>query len=98
MQIYGPFRISTTQTLGGKERLKAATKVRSTKSSRLVAPPDQVDPSPTASRLEASTAVAGGGEIRFDRVAELRHQISRGSYDTPAKLDAAIDRLIEHFA
>jgi anti-sigma28 factor (negative regulator of flagellin synthesis) len=48
--------------------------------------------------LEASTTIAGGGEIRFDRVAELRHQISRGTYETPSKLDAAIDRLIEHFA
>lgn len=97
MQIYGPFRISTTQTLGGKERLKAATKVKPTKSSRLAAV-DHDDPSPAASRLEASTSIAGSGEIRFDRVAELRHQISRGSYETPSKLEAAIDRLIEHFA
>ena len=48
--------------------------------------------------MAPSSAVAGGGEIRIDRVAELRRQISDGSYETPEKLDAALDRLLDQFA
>jgi flagellar biosynthesis anti-sigma factor FlgM len=36
-------------------------------------------------------------EIRADRVAEIRHQIAEGTYETDAKLDIAIARLIESF-
>ena len=49
-------------------------------------------------RMAPSSAIAGGGEIRIDRVAEIRRQISNGSYETPEKLDAALDRLLDQFA
>jgi negative regulator of flagellin synthesis FlgM len=36
-----------------------------------------------------------GGDIRADKVAAIRAQIEAGAYETEAKLDKAIDRLID---
>jgi anti-sigma28 factor (negative regulator of flagellin synthesis) len=65
------------------------------------APVDQLDLSNAASdvnRLQNSPEIAGGGEIRIERVAELRRQIADGSYETAEKLDAALDRFLDQFA
>ena len=48
--------------------------------------------------MAPNTAVAGGGEIRIDRVAEIRRQIADGNYETPEKMDAALDRLLDQLA
>lgn len=95
MQIYGPFRVSPQATSGASrpqppKPAEVGPKPNST-------PVDQLDLSSTvsANRIDVSTQVAGGGEIRIDRVAELRRQIADGSYETPEKLDAALDRLLD---
>lgn len=70
------------------------------------APIDQLDLSSTArasqtsptNRLQSSSAIAGGGEIRIDRVADLRRQIAEGSYETPEKLDVAFERMLDDWA
>jgi anti-sigma28 factor (negative regulator of flagellin synthesis) len=106
MQIYGPFRLSTSQaassvskpaTNAGANRLKAdAATPRTT-----AAPVDQLDLSSaatSANRLDSASPIAGGGEIRIDRVAEIRRQIADGSYDTPEKMDAALDRFLDELA
>ena len=36
-----------------------------------------------------------GGDIRADKVASIRQQIEAGRYESDAKLDAAIDRLMD---
>ena len=36
-----------------------------------------------------------GGDIRADKVATIRAQLAAGTYETEAKLDKAIDRLID---
>jgi anti-sigma28 factor (negative regulator of flagellin synthesis) len=36
-----------------------------------------------------------GGDIRADKVAAIRAQLEAGTYETEAKLDKAIDRLID---
>ena len=100
MQIYGPYRVSTAATgptppAGGVNRTAAVSPRPS------AAPVDQLDLSSSATsvnRLDSlapSEAVAGGGEIRIDKVADLRRQIADGSYDTPEKLDAALDRFLD---
>ena len=97
MQIYGPYRVSTTQPNSPPQRSQphqpadAATRASS-------APVDQLDLSSNVSgvnRLDSPTQIAGGGEIRIDRVAEIRRQIADGSYETPERLDAALDRLLD---
>lgn len=110
MQIYGPFRLSTAQPTNPAGNVKSAAGNRlgadqaGPKSS--AGPIDQLDLSSAArgseitstNRLSESTAIAGGGEIRIDRVAELRRQIANGSYETPEKLDMALERLLDDFA
>lgn len=39
----------------------------------------------------------GGGEIRHELVARVRQQIAAGTYDTPEKMEAALERLIAQF-
>jgi negative regulator of flagellin synthesis FlgM len=95
MQIYGPFRVSTQATAGPSRPQPQMPAEVSRKAS--AAPIDQLDLSAAASanRIDVTNQVAGGGEIRIERVAELRRQIADGSYETPEKLDAALDRLLD---
>jgi len=51
---------------------------------------DSVTLSVDAVRSAESTA-----DIRFDRVQAIRAAIADGSYDTPEKLDIALDRLLD---
>lgn len=98
MQIFGPFRVSTTQATGAPERLQPQKTAGGVESKRVSTPVDQLDLSSnlgSVNRLEGTSSVAGGGEIRIDRVAEIRRQIADGSYDTADKLDAALDRFLD---
>ena len=64
------------------------------------APADQLDLSSEANGVNrvAENQIAGGGEIRIDRVAEIRRQIADGSYDTPERLEAALDKFLDQYA
>ena len=99
MQIYGPYRVSTTQPASGASRAQAppSKPLESTQANRSA---DELDLSAAASvnRLDATSPIAGNGEIRIDRVADLRRQIASGDYETPEKLDAALDRLLDQIA
>ncbi len=53
---------------------------------------DQLDISPEA---DLASRISGMPEMRMDRVAEIRAQIASGAYETDAKLDAALDRLLD---
>lgn len=112
MQIYGPFRLSTAQAANATTSAKSAspgsnrlaTPPAGQKPS--AGPVDQLDLSSAArasdvsstSRLTSTDAVAGGGEIRIDRVAELRRQIADGGYDTTEKMDLALSRFLDDLA
>lgn len=98
MQIYGPYRLSTTQPSQAAQRSQP-TKPPENAGKTSAAPVDQLDLSGTAAlnRLDLSSQIAGGGEIRIDRVAEIRRQIADGSYETPEKLNAALDRLLDQW-
>ncbi|MAI71192.1 MAG: flagellar biosynthesis protein FlgM [Rhodopirellula sp.] len=100
MQIYGPYRVSTTQPSAAAQRSQPQKPAEATPT-----PPkgavDQLDLSNAAggvNRMAPNPTVAGGGEIRIDRVAEIRRQIADGSYETAEKMDAALDRLLDQYA
>lgn len=103
MQIYGPFRVTTNQSAshvqsaGSIGRSGSAAETSQAASPASGGPVDKLDLSSaatSANRIDGGSAVAGEG-IRFERVAELRRQIADGSYDTPAKMDAALDRFLD---
>jgi len=45
--------------------------------------------------VDAVRASETAADIRFDRVNAIRAAIADGSYETPEKLDAALDRLLD---
>ena len=53
---------------------------------------DRVDISPAA---EAAVRAAESGEVRHELVNQIRDQIAAGTYETPEKLDIALDRLLD---
>jgi negative regulator of flagellin synthesis FlgM len=53
---------------------------------------DRVTISPAA---EAAIQAAEAGGVRQDLVNRIRSEIAAGTYETPAKLEAALDRLID---
>ena len=55
-------------------------------------PRDQVEISPLGQMLDGISRLP---EIRHERVMEIRRQIAEGTYETPAKLELALDRLLE---
>ena len=101
MQIYGPFRVSAGQGVNPAQASQSPQRLQSadpTSNKASATPVDQLDLSQLASganRLDGTSQVAGGGEIRTDRVAEIRRQIADGNYETPEKLDAALDRFLD---
>ena len=96
MQIYGPYRVSTAQPNSASQRSQPV-KPAEPAPGQQSAPVDQLDLSST-SRLEAPSNVSVGGDIRIELVANIRRQIADGTYETPEKLDKALDRLLDRFA
>jgi negative regulator of flagellin synthesis FlgM len=45
--------------------------------------------------VDAVKAAGATSDIRFDRVAAIKAAIADGSYETPDKLDIALDRLLD---
>ncbi|MBM3953916.1 MAG: flagellar biosynthesis anti-sigma factor FlgM [Planctomycetaceae bacterium] len=45
--------------------------------------------------VDGVRAAESASDIRFDRVAAIRAEIAAGVYETPEKLDAALDRLLD---
>lgn len=100
MQIYGPFRVSTTQAAGTTDRTRAA-QPQTPASGPKASPVDQLDLSSAATgvnRVGTLASAEASGDIRIDRVAEIRRQIASGDYDTPEKMDAALDSFLDQYA
>lgn len=57
-------------------------------------PRDHVEISPLGQMLDG---IARLPDIRHEKVAEIRRQIADGAYETPEKLDMALDRLLDEF-
>ena len=48
--------------------------------------------------VEAVQAAETVSDVRLDRVNSIRAAIADGSYETPEKLDVAIDRLLDRLS
>jgi negative regulator of flagellin synthesis FlgM len=70
----------------------AAWSVEPGQTVRANTPGDQVEISPLGQMLDGISRLP---EIRHERVAEVRRQIAEGIYETPAKLELALDRLLD---
>lgn len=88
MHIYGPAHLHGPQSLAGPH---SARQTQATGSSFSDQYADEVQISDAARLAEAH----GDADIRYDRVAEIRAQIASGTYETPEKLDAALERMLD---
>ena len=64
-------------------------------------PTDAPKQLPAADRLELSgvshlmKTLKANGDVRTDKIAEIKSQIEAGTYENDEKLDAAIDRMLD---
>jgi negative regulator of flagellin synthesis FlgM len=91
MNIFGVFSTQGSQGLGGVKGVEAAQAATASAPQQGVG---EVHDAVTLS-TEAVRAAESGSDIRMDKVAALRAAIADGSYETPEKLDIALDRLLE---
>lgn len=94
MNIFGVFSTQGSQGLAalkGLEATKAADQATEITGRLGVG---EVHDAVTLS-TEAVRAAESGADIRMDKVAALRAAIADGSYETPEKLDIALDRLLD---
>ncbi len=90
MQINGPGHIHGPQPINAPHRNPAAANASANASAAQGA--DQLDISREADLVSRLREIP---DIRADRVAELRAQIASGAYESPEKLDVALDRLLD---
>jgi negative regulator of flagellin synthesis FlgM len=89
MNVSSAFRLHGTQGLQGPHSPRPAAPSSPSAPTRGA---DQVDISPAA---EAAAQASEVGGVRADLVARIRSEIANGTYETTAKLDAALDRLLD---
>ncbi|MCA9190119.1 MAG: flagellar biosynthesis anti-sigma factor FlgM [Planctomycetales bacterium] len=98
MQIHSLQATQASQALGGTARAQRPPSVESTTALRAPAN-DQVEFSAEAEALMQFQAVDGtANDFRADKVNSIRQAIADGTYETPEKLDLALDRLLDSFA
>ena len=81
---------ASVNSVQGIEATEAASK---TQSEGLAEVRDNVSLS-----VDAVQATETVGDVRLDRVNSIRAAIADGSYETPEKLDVALDRLLDRLS
>jgi negative regulator of flagellin synthesis FlgM len=89
MQIHGTTHVHGPHGVNAPHAPFRAQGAQETKSAGSA---DRVDISAAA---EAAIQASESGEIRHKLVNQIRSQIAAGTYETPAKLDAAVERLLD---
>ena len=89
MQIQGTNRIHSPQGINAPH---FATKTAGAQSTGAAGKADRVEISPAAN---AAIAASEGGKVRTDLVNLIRGQIANGTYDTPEKMNVAMERLLD---
>ena len=89
MQIHGPNRIHSPQAINAPHFTAKTNTAQSTGAANKA---DSVEISPAAN---AALQAAEGGRVRTDLVNLIRGQIAAGTYDTPEKMEIAMERLLD---
>ncbi len=92
MQIQGPANLHGAHAIHGPHRVQGPAPQQP---SGPIQGADQLDISAEAEMISRIRDVP---DIRADRVAEIRHQIEAGTYETEDKLELAVGRLFDELA
>jgi negative regulator of flagellin synthesis FlgM len=90
MQIQGTNRIHSPQGINAPH---FSTKSASSQSNGAPGKADRVEISPAANA--AIEAAESGSKVRSDLVNLIRSQIAAGTYDTPEKMEVAMERMLD---
>lgn len=89
MHIHGTTHVHGPQGINAPHSVERGQNSQSARSAGAV---DRVEISSAAA---AASQAAETGQIRTALVNSIRAQIAAGTYDTPAKLDAALERMFD---
>lgn len=89
MEIYGPHSVHGPQSIG-PPHVSRAGQTGSTASSTSIQ--DELTISDAAQALEKAQQLP---DVRADVVARIRSEIAAGTYETPEKLELALERLLD---
>jgi negative regulator of flagellin synthesis FlgM len=92
MQIHGPSHIHGPHGINPPHHPRLVTPARLDSADRTA---DRLEISPAA---EAALEATAGTDIRYDLVTRIRAEIAAGIYETPEKLESAVDRLFDDLA
>lgn len=92
MYVYGSSHLHAAHSISAPHR---ASGVQAAGPSLRTSGVDQLDISPEADLINQVHSLP---DIRADRVADIRAQIASGAYDSPEKLDLALERLLDEIA
>ncbi|MCY2962254.1 MAG: flagellar biosynthesis anti-sigma factor FlgM [Planctomycetota bacterium] len=92
MEVRGPGSISGAVPIG---RTAPAAAPPPAAPAAFVAPRDEVEISSAARMLDAASRSPG---VREQRLEQIRAAIASGTYETPEKLESAVDRLLASLA
>ena len=90
MQINGPSHVHGAQPINGPHNTRSARPTQNTQPANKIG--DQLDISEAAQLASEASEVT---DVRADLVARVRNEIANGTYETQAKLDAALDRMLD---
>jgi len=89
MEIYGAYRVHGAQSIGPPHGARLDQAAHPAPAAPIQ---DELTISEAAEALERARQVP---EIRADLVARVRAEIAAGTYETPEKLQIALDRLLD---
>ena len=87
VEIRGP------RYIGGVRSVNA-TGPKATHQSKVVSGPEGKDTARISEVAQMRSRLMSAPDVRMDKVAEVRQAIENGSYETEAKIDATIDKLL----
>ncbi|MEZ6094758.1 MAG: flagellar biosynthesis anti-sigma factor FlgM [Pirellulaceae bacterium] len=88
-------QIQPTNNLGNVNQAQmGSNQIQTNKQSSFQTPVDQVEFSQEAQMMMNGV----GSDFRADKVADLRMQIASGRYETPEKIELAVERLLDEIA
>lgn len=89
MQINGPGPLNNVSSV------KPTGRTNANQPSQPSSSIDTNDELTLSSEAQALSAASPDTEVRMDKVSQIRQQIADGSYETPEKLDLALERLLD---
>lgn len=89
MHIYGPSQVHGPHGVNAPHFTQRTPGTQATNNARGT---DRVEISPAA---QAASQAADADGIRSDLVNQIRGQIAAGTYETPEKMNAALERLLD---